>query len=85
MLDLNHIQSDIAVLPEEAQRLVLDFVSFLKQRYSEPAQPEDKPEKSTYQKFKESGLIGCVSIEEDLSITYKQTLTEELTAKYDHQ
>lgn len=77
MPDLNHIQSDIASLPEEAQQLLLDFVSFLKQRYPEPAQPEDKPQKSTYQKFLESGLIGCVSAEEDLSVTYKQFLFQE--------
>jgi hypothetical protein len=30
---LDHIQQDIQELPAEAQQLILDFVSFLKQRY----------------------------------------------------
>lgn len=85
MLDLSHLQSDIASLPEEAQQLLVDFVSFLKQRYSEPAPPGDTSNLHTYQKFKQGGFIGCVSVEEDLSTTYKQVLAEELSAKYDHR
>jgi hypothetical protein len=38
--------------------------------------------KSTYQKFVESGLIGCVEVEEDLSTTYKQVLAEGWAKKY---
>jgi protein-arginine kinase activator protein McsA len=41
--------------------------------------------KSTYQKFVESGLIGCVEVDEDLSTTYKQVLAQELAKKYDHR
>ncbi len=84
MLTLEQIQKDIQELPEEAQNLLIDFVEILKKRYSKPAQAEINSEKSTYQKFKESGFIGCVSVEENLSTTYKQVLSEELSAKYDH-
>jgi mRNA-degrading endonuclease RelE of RelBE toxin-antitoxin system len=85
MLTLEQIQKDIQELPEEAQNLLIDFVEILKKRYSKPAQTETTSEKSTYQKFKESGFIGCVSVEENLSTTYKQVLSEELSAKYDHR
>ena len=38
---LDHIQQDIQELPAEAQQLILDFVSFLKQRYQpQPNQPQ---------------------------------------------
>lgn len=47
------------------------FVEILKKRY---AQPKQTSEQSLYEKFKASGLIGCVSVEEDLSTTYKQIL-----------
>ena len=33
-------------------------------------------ETGTYEKFLQSGLIGCVEIEENLSTTYKQVLAE---------
>ncbi|CCQ61420.1 hypothetical protein CWATWH0401_3645 [Crocosphaera watsonii WH 0401] len=33
----------------------------------------------------ESGLIGCCSVEEDLSTTYKQVLSDSLESKYDQR
>jgi hypothetical protein len=43
MLALEQLQKDIQELPAEAQQLILDFVSFLKQRYQpqsgKPHQP----------------------------------------------
>ncbi len=45
---------------------------------------EQKKQKQTlYDKFIESGLIGCCSLEEDLSTTYKQVLSDSLESKYD--
>ena len=38
-----------------------------------------------YEWFKASGLIGCVSVEKDLSTTYKQVLAKEWSEKYDHR
>ncbi|MEL6382981.1 MAG: DUF2281 domain-containing protein [Cyanobacteria bacterium J06626_18] len=83
MPSIEELQKDIQALPEEAQSLLVDFIELLKKRYSTPAQPEATPEKSAYQKFKESGFIGCVAVEENLSITYKQALSEKLSAKCD--
>jgi predicted metal-dependent hydrolase len=40
--------------------------------------------KKTFDILEESGFIGCCSLESDLSINYKQVLTDELVAKYDH-
>lgn len=85
MSPLEQIQKDIQDLPEEAQNLLMDFIEILKKRYPKPTQPERNSEKSTYQQFKNSGFIGCASVEEDLSTTYKRVLTENLNAKYDHR
>ncbi|MGK7888726.1 MAG: hypothetical protein AB4042_05285 [Leptolyngbyaceae cyanobacterium] len=81
MLNLKQIQQDIQDLPDEAQILVVDFIEILKKRYPKLERTED----STYQKFKTSGFIGCVSIEENLSTTYKQVLAKNWKAKYDHR
>jgi len=40
---------------------------------------------STLDILKESGLIGCISAESDLSTNYKSVLKEGLKAKYDHR
>jgi hypothetical protein len=40
---LDHIQQDIQELPEEAQQLIFDFVSFLKQRYQPQANKPHQP------------------------------------------
>ncbi|NDJ16909.1 DUF2281 domain-containing protein [Myxacorys almedinensis A] len=79
------IQKEIQALPEEAQSLLIDFIEILKKRYPKSPEPKVDAEKSYYQKFKESGLIGFVSVEEDLSTTYKQVLSERLNTKYDHR
>jgi len=85
MLNLEQIQQDIQDLPDEAQLLVADFIEILKKRY--PKQPiTATPSKtSTYQKFQASGFIGCVSMEENLSTTYKQVLAEKWKTKHDHR
>lgn len=89
MTNLNTIQKDTAELLPDEQQIVFDLINLLKQR-SRPSQTTNPPTavhqaKSTYQKFVESGLIGCVEVEEDLSTTYKQVLAQELAKKYDHR
>ncbi|BBC26400.1 hypothetical protein ABRG53_4143 [Pseudanabaena sp. ABRG5-3] len=37
------------------------------------------------QLLKQSGLIGCAEGDADLSVNYKQYLTESLNEKYDHR
>lgn len=74
MLSLEQLQQDIQLLPEEAQTLLADLVEVLKKRYVKSLPESSSLEVSPYQKFKDSGFIGCVSIEEDLSTTYKQML-----------
>ncbi|MEL6354969.1 MAG: DUF2281 domain-containing protein [Cyanobacteria bacterium J06627_28] len=83
MNSLEQAQADIQSLPEEAQALLIDFIAILKKRYVEPRQTTD--EESTYEKFKSSGFIGCASVEEDLSTTYKQVLAEQWNQKHDHR
>ncbi len=78
MSTLEKLQKDIQELPEEAQSLLSDFIEILKKRYPKLATPEEIAERSPYQKFKESGLIGYVSVEETLSTTYKQILAEKI-------
>lgn len=56
MLELNRLQEDVAALPEESQRLILDFVSFLKQRH-QTRQPESPRPLS----FDDQGFVGMWS------------------------
>ena len=44
-----------------------------------------RKKKTLYEKFEESGLIGCCSVEEDLSTNYKKVLADTLASKYDHR
>ncbi|MEB3215744.1 MAG: DUF2281 domain-containing protein [Nostocales cyanobacterium 94392] len=84
MLKLEKIQQEIQDLPEEAQSLLIDFIEILKKRYPKPISDNQSQEKILYEKFDDIGLIGCVSIEENLSTTYKQVLSEGLNDKYGH-
>ena len=77
MPNLEQLQQDFQSLPEEAQTLLVDFVEILKKRYLKPEAQTPASELSPYQKFRESGFIGCVSVEADLSTTYKQVLSEK--------
>ena len=85
MLTLEQLQQDIQDLPEEAQKLLIDFIEILKKRYPKSTPKNQSIEKNLYEKFSEIGLIGCVSNEENLSTTYKQVLAEGLNTKYDHR
>ena len=82
MSSLEQIQRDIQDLPEEAQSLLIDFIDVLKRRY---AKPESESQQSPYERFKDSGFIGCTSVEEDLSTTYKQVLADEWGKKHDNR
>ncbi|MEO1672767.1 MAG: DUF2281 domain-containing protein [Cyanobacteria bacterium J06631_2] len=82
MSSLDQVQRDIQALPEEAQALLIDFIEVLKRRYVKPESPS---EQGPYEKFKASGFIGCVSLEKDLSTTYKQVLADEWGKKHDHR
>jgi hypothetical protein len=43
MLEFEQLKDDVATLPQDAQRLVIDFVSFLKQRYPSSKDPQSQP------------------------------------------
>ena len=80
------ILEKIVTLNSFQKQEILDFIDFIRSRTQVQPQPSVVPqEKSTYQKFVESGLIGCVEVEEDLSTTYKQVLAEGWAKKYDHR
>jgi mRNA-degrading endonuclease RelE of RelBE toxin-antitoxin system len=84
MPSIEQLQQDIQSLPEEAQVLLADFIEILKKRYPPPSSATTISEGSTYQRFRESGFIGGVAIEENLSETYKQVLVEKWSTKHDH-
>ena len=90
MINFEQIQNDISELPEEAQTLVIDFIESLKKQYSIAEKQEVKSTSSinnqsnTLDILKESGLIGCISAESDLSINYKSVIKEGLNTKYDN-
>jgi hypothetical protein len=91
MLDIEQIQKDINELPAEAQTLLVDFIDLLKKRYSIAEKPAFNSNRtlnhqlSTLDILKESGLIGCISAEPDLSTNYKAVIQEELESKYDYR
>ena len=87
MLNMEQIQKDINELPEEAQTLLIDFIDSLKKRYSlaEKQEVKSQPNLSTLDILKESGLIGCISAESDLSTNYKSVIREGLNCKYDNR
>ncbi|MCC5656205.1 DUF2281 domain-containing protein [Nostoc sp. XA010] len=85
LIKFEEIYRDIDTLPEEAQTLLLDFIQLLKKRYPQPESKNHSQEKSLYEKFDEIGLIGCCSVEENLSTTYKEVLSNTLDKKYDHR
>lgn len=72
-IKLAEISQEINSLPEEAQILLLDFIQLLKKRYPQPENHHQ--EKTIYEKFDEIGLIGCCAVEENLSTTYKEVLS----------
>jgi SET domain-containing protein len=91
MINLEQIQQDIKELPEEAQTLLTDFIELLKKRYSLvkkleiDSKTDPDTRSSTLEILKESGLIGCISAESDLSTNYKSVLKEALDTKYDNR
>ncbi len=91
MASLEQIQQDIQTLPQEALDLVAQFIQLLKKssavsdEQNAPSQTDSDQSGSVYEQFEASGLIGCVSAEENLSTTYKQVLAEEWGRKYDHR
>ncbi|MBD2385135.1 DUF2281 domain-containing protein [Cylindrospermum sp. FACHB-282] len=85
VIKIEEISRDIDTLPEEAQILLLDFIQLLKKRYPQREPENHSQEKSLYEKFDEIGLIGCCAVEENLSTTYKEVLSNTLPNKYDHR
>ena len=69
-------------LSDQQLNQVLQFVNQVNQTNNSQL---TSSEIGTYEKFVQSGLIGCVEIEENLSTTYKQVLAEGWAKKYDHR
>jgi hypothetical protein len=84
MTPLEQIQQDIQTLPPEALNLLAQFIQLLKKTFSTSQTPQTA-QKNIYEQFENSGLIGCMSAEENLSTNYKEILAEEWGRKYDHR
>ncbi|MBE9242247.1 DUF2281 domain-containing protein [Synechocystis salina] len=69
-------------LSDQQLNQVLKFIDQVNQENNSQS---TAPETGTYEKFLQSGLIGCVEIEENLSTSYKQVLAEGWAKKYDHR
>lgn len=71
---------------KQLQTIIDDFKhqNQLEHPHSKDEETSQKEEKSLYEKFAEIGLIGCCSVEENLSATYKEVLANTLVNKYDH-
>jgi fatty acid-binding protein DegV len=84
MTPIEQIQQDIQTLPPEALNLLAQFIQLLKKTFSTSQTPQTA-QKNIYEQFENSGLIGCISAEENLSTNYKEILAEEWGRKYDHR
>jgi hypothetical protein len=92
MTPLEQIQQDIQTLPPEALNLLAQFIQLLKKTFSTSQPPENRhpqtpqtAQKTIYEQFEASGIIGCTSAEENLSTNYKEILVEAWERKYDHR
>ncbi|WP_408648809.1 hypothetical protein [Tumidithrix elongata] len=79
-MNLNTIQQEISELPLEAQQVIFDLVSILKNRYL-----HDQKKKLESKSQNWSDFIGCMEAEPDLSRNYKTYLSKELERKYDNR
>ena len=79
MVNLDTIQQEVASLPLDAQKTILELVDVLKRQYSPNPQEIRKQTTENWSDF-----IGCIEAEPDLSQNYKTYLTSELNQKYDH-
>ena len=69
MVNLDTIQQEIASLPLDAQKTILELVDVLKKQYS------PNPQETREQKTENwSDFIGCIEAEPDLSQNYKTYL-----------
>ncbi len=75
----------LAYIQQQTQQDLNQILTAAIDAYYQKLQQEQPQAGSTYQKFQASGLIGCVSIESDLSTTYKQVLFEEVDQNDDHR
>ena len=69
MVSLDTIQQEIASLPLDAQKTILELVDVLKKQYS--PNPQEIREQTTENW---SDFIGCIEAEPDLSRNYKTYL-----------
>lgn len=79
MINLDTIQQEIAALPLDAQKTILELVEALKKQYSPNSQ---EIREQTIENW--SDFIGCIEAPADFSQNYKSYLTSELNQKYDH-
>lgn len=78
----------IQKLPAETLQEVADQVARLRSETADCVEAEQTPEpaeESAYEKFKKSGLIGCMEGPPDLSVNYKKYLAEGWARKYDNR
>jgi len=76
---LEPLRQEIETLPIEIQERLLEIVHTLKQ---EQETESNKTIINNYENFEKMGLIGCCSTDQNLSVNYKQALTEEWSKKY---
>ena len=79
MVNLDTIQQEVASLPLDAQKTILELVDVLKKQYYPNLQETREQTTENWSDF-----IGCIEAEPDLSQNYKTYLTSELNQKYDH-
>ena len=69
MVNLDTIQQEIASLPLDAQKTILELVEVLKRQYSPKSQAIREQTTENWSDF-----IGCIEAEADLSQNYKTYL-----------
>jgi hypothetical protein len=79
---------EIQTLPADALQEAAELIARLRQKVttSEVEQPTEQAPISAYERFKKSGLIGCIKDgPPDLAANHRKYVAEYLEKKHDHR
>jgi hypothetical protein len=78
-LSVEEISAKFLKLSVREQEQVADFIESLQLKVIQPL-PHPENISPIYQAFEQTGLIGCIETDEQLSVTYKEKL--DFSSKY---
>ncbi len=81
-LDDEHFQK-LSQIQQQTNRNLNDIlIDLINEAIDQRYQQLELPKKNIFEAFEESGLVGCMSTDSDLSTNYKSVINEYLEDKY---